>query len=210
MHTRILVLVASHFKNEKRYLSIQESIKSIVKNTVKPDCIYISYSSEKEVDENKWREISKNVPIYIFNQQYRMLQFEHYNFLSQFVQKNDIVCFLDDDDLFTSTKIHVIRDHFRTYPQTQILRHYSSSFFIDIDNIYNSKSNKEYFCMVMIGHLMKKWFKTIYPNVIESCAGLTDISFGDQFNETNPLHFQIENVLYYQRFDPSFVQSYNK
>lgn len=211
MQSRIIVLIASHIQNKKRRFSIQESIKSVTQNTIKPDCIYISYSSssDQNVDENTWRKISVYVPIHIVKQQSRMLQFEHYNFLSQFVLKNDIVCFLDDDDLFTPTKIQVVRDHFKEYPQTQILRHYSSSFLVDTNNIGTSKSNSEYFCMVMIGHILKDWFETIYPKVIKSCAGFTDLMFNLAFKEENPLHFQIDNVLYYKRFDTSFFQSYN-
>lgn len=98
--SNIKILMASHLGSEFRYFSIKKSLESIKRQTISPHSVLISYSYELEKpNTQEWVEILHPIPLLLFEHNVKTSQFSHYTVLSKHIDNNDIICFLDDDDL---------------------------------------------------------------------------------------------------------------
>lgn len=210
----IKVLIASHLNTEDRVKTLEYAINSVLNNTVKPDHIYVSYSGleyEKHTDEPL---------VTIIRQLVQLQQFEHYKFLTKYVDSNDIICFLDDDDLYTNDKIAVVKKEMTD--DVKVLKHkfykfgYFSSFkdepISSINEIHcrtETAGGDEYWTLCIRGQLFKDWFISrnfglTFDEIIAKYGGLTDLVFVQSF----PVYKEISDTLVYIR-KQSIKRCYN-
>ncbi len=105
MKFRLVLLIAIHNFYEEHKKLIKYALQSVANQIRKPDHVYISYSgliNDQNVSE--WNEILKEINHDIYGHQEKKMQFEHYSFLSKKLYDNDIISFMDDDDLLDSKK----------------------------------------------------------------------------------------------------------
>lgn len=101
----IISLTASHYDYENKYLLIDYMIGSCLSNSINSCYISISFNNKKEYTkyekyikllQNKYKEKLK-----LFLHFTQLLQFQHYEFLSDklYIDDTDRILFIDDDDL---------------------------------------------------------------------------------------------------------------
>lgn len=193
---RVVVLIASHLNTHERHETIKYALESVRDGTRKPDHVYISCSYQDQVpDILAWSGILAYIDHTILIQNKRLLQFEHYNILSKRVQDDDIICFLDDDDLYHPNKIQKVHTHFSLFPNTQVI-HHRWCIFGFLEPALTTKSVKqikdtqlgsveEYWSKSVKGWLFKDWFINTgqytegltFEQIIERYKGLTDTVF---------------------------------
>lgn len=213
---RIIFLIASHLNVPLRIESLRITLASIAKNTVKPDHVYLSYSSDldgKEYDretiEEKWRSVLSTIPFTVVFQSQKTHQFEHYFNLLPFVLDTDIVAFSNDDDLVSKDKVEKIRDMFCNEMDGFIHRRSHFGHFelelIDFPRDVVVCEGWEYFCLVLKGNLVRRWFlerhlftEQTFKDLITTLKGQTDLAFLYQIREINKI-IEIDDVLVYQR-----------
>lgn len=110
MEPRVVILIASHIKVQNRVKTLQYALKSIQNNTRHPDIVYISYSCEDNlnIDENKWSQELTGIKHKFIKQPSQVYQFEHFKKLCEYVNDDDIIMFLDDDDLYYPEKLKLV------------------------------------------------------------------------------------------------------
>ena len=113
------IWIASHFHNKIRINLFKETLKSIEKQTIKPDLVIISFSIQenlqdyKEVIENMFNNLTnKYILLYQDN---RLYQFEHlhkiYNYVKNNLTDTTFITFLDDDDLLHENYIEITNNY---------------------------------------------------------------------------------------------------
>ena len=200
----IKVLMASHLNCDARYKTIEWALKSI--EDAKPDHIYLSCSYE---NGKKPMLPILSCPYSFYFHENRKLQFEHFQFLLQFVDDNDIVCFLDDDDLMTPDKISIVSENFKD-PNVNVIRHLIAPFeffqeeptISRVENIKVSFSCMfwEYCSLCIRGFKFKEWFKENY-----NFNGFSDIVFCNSFSPD----IKINQILTYFR-KSNHKRNYNR
>lgn len=93
-----VVCVASHINSDERINYFIEMLNSI--DNLKPNRTLISISFESKYKDKCYFLKNKYNNIEFYFQEKKLLQFEHLEFLSTKVDDNDLVIFIDDDDLF--------------------------------------------------------------------------------------------------------------
>lgn len=122
MNDRVIVLIATHLACKERYEYIKRALGSLREN--KPDHVYVSCSYDQgPPDVNSWIEALGNNNLTVLLQPERLLQFEHYQILSKYCLDNDIVNFLDDDDLYHPDKIKSVKSYFKDHPEIEVIHH---------------------------------------------------------------------------------------
>lgn len=212
---RIVLLIASHLNVVERYQTMLYALRSVALNTRKPDHVYISYSVghfDQSVDE--WHKELIDVPHTFIRQTERLLQFEHYHILSKSVFDDDVVSFMDDDDLLDPAKFDVVEKHMKP---NCVLRHKLVLFgecfglplndfkqFADAKNRAIGNHRNEYFCLSIFGRLFKNWF----AKTSEVIHGCTDFGFMISIVSHNTV-VDIDDILYYYRQEP-IARCYDK
>lgn len=159
----------------------------------------------------------KNVPIFLHKHKERRYQFEHYLYLSEYIGDNDIVCFCDDDDLYTSDKLKVISSRFTHF--VDAMNHGALRFgwlnpvkigYDDVmDNLLSDHViRNEYYCYVVRGKYLKAFFRTdigngLRENILDDInCGYCDIAFAHWLNRKELKKEKIDDVLAYLRTQP--------
>lgn len=175
---KLKILIASHLNEPLRHETIKDALTSIKNNTEPPEHVYISCSYKIKPNIEEWSKILKNIPHTIILQEKRMLQFQHYHYLSKYIEDDDIVCFLDDDDLYYPNKIKTIKYLFKNYLLNQneepikFIRHKSKVFFgNDASKTYDCTLD-EYFTLNIIGRCFKAFFEDNFLDGLEGLEGL--------------------------------------
>ena len=217
MIRNIVVLIASHLNVAERYETIKYALTSLHNSTRKPDHVYISCSyalSAPNVDE--WSEILGSIPHTIILQEKKLLQFEHYYYLSRKVNDTDIMCFLDDDDMYHPEKIRRVYDYFSEVPAvrcTNVIKHPVYYFGMCdmalthkcVDDIKDTRLwlDIEYCSKSMQGWLFKNWFDETekytgytFEGTLEKAKGLTDLIFSASFES---IRFTDEPLMYIRK-----------
>jgi hypothetical protein len=112
-----VVLMASHIRSEKRFEYLQKAIDSLIFQTMKPHAFYLSISFDEKFSNLKekirTRELSEHFIFNLFIQQNSLTQFQHYDYIKNFIDDDCIVSFLDDDDLYHKDKILLVNEYFK-------------------------------------------------------------------------------------------------
>jgi hypothetical protein len=177
---RRVVLMASHLGSPERYITIKRALKSIFNSTLHPHLIFISYSCcsnvKDEQVENEWKDIFKmsKINLYIFFKTEKTPQFYHYDSLRFLIEDDDIVSFLDDDDLFHPQKIEIVFQKFQDHNfNVKVVVHTMNVFGAPWDSISENDENdvlstlqvfpashSEYFCYTVKGNVFKTFFQS--------------------------------------------------
>jgi len=180
--SNIIVLIASHISHEFRIKTLRQAIDSILNNTQLPNFIYISYSKSINND----LDLPCSSIIKLFYQPTRLYQFEHYCFLSEQINEDDIIMFLDDDDIYHTDKIKQSVEALKKYNSPVHHRHcqfgYLNPLFTNNLEVTNIVKEKEYFDIIMHGKDLKKWFKEEYHLCKENIPGTIDVLFSYSVN----------------------------
>ena len=218
---RLTVLIASHLNVIERLYTIKYALTSIANNTTLPDYVYISYSTEPDIelkiDTNEWDSILKLIPHAFYKQPKKTLQFAHYKYLSDNVVKDtDIVTFLDDDDLVSEIKYEKIKNYIANRDTIDdlslVLWHPAIDFYDNGDSLIKSIDNireseellyQEYWCLVLRGKKFRDWFKGEIDNLpfnqaLEKYKHCLDIIFNCMLS-TDAVKFTDEALLYFRK-----------
>lgn len=163
----IKVLMASHLGSTFRYATIKTALQSIANQTRQPDEVLIAYSYKLDApDEEEWTRILSPIPLRTVKSSTQQHQFHHYKNLTTMVDDDDLVCFLDDDDLYHPDKIQKVFDAYKSPRFKGVIRHNYRAFF-DEDGLYPNQSthygntrNNEYCCCAVSGRIFKDFFET--------------------------------------------------
>lgn len=210
------VLLASHLENLARHKTIQYALRSVAEGLQKPDKVMISYSGIK-ADEEIWKVILQDIQVLIIHHNEKQMQFRHYYHLEPFVKDDDVVMFLDDDDLYHKEKIATTVKYFNN-ENVKVLQHNWCQFDDPFDHMFQSKNteqatknisktnmNPEHWCLAIRGVLFKIFFSDKIPNssenfeeILQTFKGATDMFFSI-YNTTEENVTKINVVLYYHR-----------
>lgn len=214
-----IVLLASHLENIKRRECIKEALESLF--VARPDKVIISYSGvlefEKDFFENSCRNILKEIDTIFLYQELKKHQFEHYNYMLDYISDDDIISFIDDDDLYHPNKINHIKEIFNKNSNIKVVKHYwylVGSSFADIvginevdKTIKNILDRTEHWCLSIRGNIFKSFFidnnlKFPYNNigtVLKQFRGITDTLFICYIESKIKDIYVCKEPLYYQR-----------
>lgn len=221
-----IVLLASHLTNPLRKKTIQYALQSVAEQTIKPDKVMISYSGDKN-DEENWRKILNQIDTDIFYHPNQRQQFEHYFFLHKFVKDDDVVMFLDDDDLYNLSKVERTKQEFTNNPAIDYLQHkirrfgqpYDPEKIIHgttsqiqdmLDTGYKIERSFEYHTKAVRGKLFKDFFNVptqavqnkTFQQLLDEYKGITDLAFNVYVDAEAKHKHKIDDVLYYYRATP--------
>jgi len=201
----------------RKIYNFTKSLHSIAAQTRAPHAVFISYSfALQPPDENEWRSILNTIPLITLKHTTKQYQIDHYKHLLAYINDDDIVCFLEDDDLYTPNKIEKVWDAFNQHP-IRIARHCLGSFKSlnptekdSLDNI-RPLDITEHYSYCIIGAILKEFFKTTaYIDHSPKLRGFTDLILTAwlQYTYNNEIH-QLNDTLMYIRY--SHIQrDYNK
>lgn len=205
--SRLVVLIASYLNVKERLETLQYALLSLADNIRRPDHVYVSISYKDDLpDIYKLSQILEDIPHSILLHDKRLLQFEHYRILSERVGYADIVCFLDDDDLYHPHKLALVEKYFRTFPTRDITSHPFAYFgyyepplttkgFKDIKlSMTQTNTLREYYTLCLRGWLFKDWFinhsnyttSQSFKQTLEERKGMTDLIFTCTLPSTRP------------------------
>ncbi len=173
---RVLVLIASHLGSEFRYTTIKLALTSLAKSTVLPGEVWISYSYNPDLgppNEDIWRETLTGIKVQFHNRgSKRVQQFDHFRFLSKGVEPDDLVMFLDDDDLYTENKVGLIVKTFKENPKAEVIVHqcriFGDPFTVTISPggfcLSGITHHQEYFCFCIKGKKLLEYLESEMPD----------------------------------------------
>ena len=204
---RCVVLMASHLGSKERYQTIKWAIESIAQQTRKPDKVMISYSFALDSpDTDQWSTLLENIPYMFIQHHQKQSQFQHYFYLFKHITNEDIVMFLDDDDLFAPNKVEIVENIFKTHPNYNVICHevfnfgdpFSTSLTLPqhIHLYKGSYGMKEYFVYCIKGYYIFHVIEKINDS-FELSYSFFDVLFSSLLNED----FLIEKALQYVRLD---------
>jgi hypothetical protein len=172
--TPFVVIIASHLENIKRYNELCCAVRSLSQQTVKPDKVFLSYSGPY-INEQNLRDILGGIETVILHNIVKTRQFRHYYYIEKYIKDDDIVMFLDDDDLYHPLKVEKTKDHFTANQSSEVLKH-DFNIFTKMDGgevVYEeSYSTVEHWSLAVRGYLFKKFFT-------EDCIPTPDFSLFD-------------------------------
>lgn len=214
---RIVVIIASNQNVIERTKTLESALKSIQKNIRHPDHVYVSYSGEY-AEEKKWADVLISVPHNFFYHPQRKLQFEHYQYLTQYIKDDDILCFLDDDDLYDPKKIKLTYDYFCEHKDVDVISHNYLLFMSkekliedteDIDKSTKVCILNEHWTLTVVGAKFKDWFinckeyaNQSFDDILKTCPGHADLLFSAslkkyirKFSELPLIYHRIDNMI---------------
>lgn len=236
---KIVTWIASHLGQYERFVTLQYAIRSIVNNTNPPDKIYLSFSIGENCNITKNNVVDtllllsddSKIKIIILFKEQKTCQFDHYkNIYNYYIEENnnycnncdnDIITFMDDDDLYSETAFETIRSTVEKYDCDIIKQRlycfglYRYCFSIkdliskpsEIDSRDLDCSNdfrEEYACLIVRFKIIDQWFKSdLYQEIgSEKCPisnSYTDLIFKayiDMIYEKLPLMCYINKPCY--------------
>jgi hypothetical protein len=221
------VLLASHLGCPARYITIKLALESVMKNTVLPDKILVGFSYKSDLgypNTQSWRDICGDRLSIVYTTG-QLTQFGHYMKLSNFISDNDVIMFLDDDDLYHPKKIELTKEFFENHPKKEKVAHAFAQFGRIEEHAYINKPShgfrkspgKEYYTLAIKGKEMKSFFNGTHPDATENIndlltgtkRGVVDCIFSHCVYPAEGM--LIKDVLYYQRrltFSQVFVKDY--
>ena len=196
---KYIVCIASHLDLTARHHTIKYALQSVADNTVVPDQVIVSYSYVTPPDEDEWISILKGISCKFIRNETRKQQFDHYKLILEHVSDNDVLMFLDDDDLYCSDKISMVKHIFETTDAVIVRHEYETFETLSIhDPVSNlSQGGVEHWLYAMHASELKKYFET-YPDIIKEFGSLTDLHFMAWLSHRKDV-VVIEQVLMYNR-----------
>jgi len=184
----IKVLMASHLGSLFRYDTIKRALKSIADQTQTPDFVLLAYSYDHhEPDIAEWVSILGNIPLVTIKSSTKLCQFDHYKNLLELVDDTDLICFLDDDDLYRPDKIETISNIVQKSDFKGIIRHIYWEFYDAGDEVLCDKDDlsikfllyrAEFWTFCIYGFILKKFFDNeFYPEYYSVNPHLVDVYF---------------------------------
>ena len=213
------ILIASHLGCEQRLITITRALESVSNQTIKPNLVSISYSAKPELKinyketEKKWKTILEGIKNNIYRKTCKQSQFQHFsNILNNTKYKNnDIIMFLDDDDLYHETRIERIEELFKAKKidciqnRMYIFGSMGKNKGIVSDNNCNIRKSvefNEYFVYSAKYRIIKDFFKLYKEEINNKSASIyhyIDIIFGSYLESKCDL--KIDEYLNYCRRD---------
>ena len=231
---KFIVCIASHLGSPQRHVTIEHALTSLSKQTVLPDFVIISYSYVHKPNTQKWHEILKDLKHLFLDQgATKTLQFMHYylihNYLIKELMMDDILMFLDDDDIYHESKVQSVREAFMD-TNLDIVSHqfdkigvwYTTNTGIDVypgmkmtenwDLVKNSihfPGVDEYFNYCVRLFILRDFFEYFDINKYENTGScVIDCCFLAFLQKR--LIFKIEKVLLYQRVNLFIPKDWTK
>ena len=214
------VLIASYISSEERKITIRDTLRSIADNTRLPDRVLISYSVREGVANppiDEWHTILGNICLTTFYHENRLLQFEHYEFLSHHIKDDDIIIFSDDDDILCPTKISTVIEamNFNDVSAHKLMR-FGNKFskdFIPYETLGETPlyaCMREYCCFSVKGLVLKNFISSeiFTKNLTGEWAGMLDLWFMVWLEEYQSISY-IEEVLILYR-GQAYPKFYNR
>ncbi len=168
------IWIASHFHIELRFKIFEETIISICNQTQLPNCIYISYSCDKDLKEYIDVEdlFSKyfnplGLKYKIFFVEACQVQFDHlyniYNKRDEIEDDDVYVSFLDDDDMYETTRIEDTIEFINKITNIKLVN--CLSYLIDDTTLYSNRSrykccNSDFGCHTASIDILHNFFKS--------------------------------------------------
>jgi len=106
----IKILCASHISHSIKIKSLQQAVDSINNQTLLPDLILIGLSIDEKI---QFPKINSKVKLEIKYSEKKLYQFEHYKILFEEIQDDDLVMFIDDDDLYYPDRVKIVNFYFK-------------------------------------------------------------------------------------------------
>jgi len=214
------VFIASHLTSLFRIKTLAKAIKSVKNQTVKCDQIVLSVSFDPSLYKYAMSlvKFAKRMKIVILIKETQTYQFDHYFniFKNTNILNDDIITFLDDDDLYDPSLVEEVSKHFDNrrrrgavvrFSTQEMDKDYSPEFLSGSNFTYDHRVYyiTEYVQYAIRGFVFKRFFewglhKCTLPhqNFIRSCYDciLRDLEFGKYIYKTYNIH-NIGKVLYY-------------
>jgi hypothetical protein len=161
----LICIIASHLSSQIRIDWINECLLSAT-NYLKPSKIILSYSCENNINFIP----PLNDKLFIINHPNKKYQFEHIFECLEYIQDDDQIVLMDDDDLFLPNSGTIVREIFEKYTCSQgchcldylhLANEYNLAKFKDIKHLDFTKLETDIdmpgtLCM---GYILRNYFK---------------------------------------------------
>ena len=207
-------MIAAHLERVERHEIIQYALRSVSNQTEKPDKVLISYSGTK-ADEDRWRVILRDIETIILFCEEKQPQFRHLSYLEKYVEDDDVVMFLDDDDMYHEKKVEITKQfmvgittsvfHTWTGFYTEPSHYYTITTPLEAEKYVNViRDTREFWATAVRGKCFKLFFThhpkltTSFEETMEVWKGQVDLIFNICIvkDDLDPI---IKTPLYYHR-----------